>query len=426
MNPLDFFQNMFAAAAATKDVWYYIVPFVFYPIFMLLWMDSRNEKFGSKVEWVLLELIPPREIEKSPHPMELIYSGFAGVIKTSSTYEEFILGEYPARFALELVSTEGQVHFYLRTQKQFRNLVEAHFYAQYPDIEIVEAEDYTKNIPRTVPNKDWDLWGVEFKLLKPDLYPIRTYKFFEESVTGKMIDPLAGLVETMGKIGPGQHLWLQFLVTPVKEDWGPKEGQATIEEFIGNEKVASAGIFARLWNDIADIFKNIFVAMLANDLEWSTLSETKKEEQPLEFRLTPGQKDILKALESNIGKPMFIVKMRHVYVGRKEGFSKPTGVSAFIGGIKQFNDLSLNSMVPDDLTKTYAAYVMVDRRLRYRQRRLFRRYITRDAEPTHINFLLSSEELATIFHMPDMQVLAPNLTRVATRRGGAPSNLPVQ
>ncbi len=424
---VDFFQNISTVASVAGSVWYYIIPFVFYPVFMLLWVDSRNSHFGSKIEWVLLEIVAPKLLEKSPHPMELIYSGFAGVIKTSSTYEEFLVGEFPVTFALELVSVEGKVHMFIRTQKAFRNLVEAHFYAQYPDVEIVEAEDYTKQVPRTLPNKDWDLWGTEFKLLKPDLYPIRTYKFFEESVTGKMLDPMAGLIETMGKLGPGQHLWLQFLATPVKEDWGAKSGVSTIEEFLGHEEVERPGIFSRLWHEFGDIFRNLFAGLLGKELEWTSAeAAAKAEEQPVEFRLTPGQKDILKALESNIGKPMFKIKMRHIYLGKKEHFSKATGVSAFIGAIKQFNDLAMNSMVPDDLTKTYASYILVEPRLRYRQRRLFRRYVTRDTDPQENRFMLSSEELATIFHLPDMQVLAPSLSRVMTKRGGAPGNLPVQ
>lgn len=423
----ELFHNIGVVAGVASDVWFYIIPFVLYPIFMLLWLDSRNEQFGAKIQWVLLEIIPPKELEKSPHPMELIYSGFAGVIKGPSTFEEYVLGDFPAKFSLELVSTEGKFHMYIRTQKQFRNLVEAHFYAQYPDVEIVEAEDYTKQVPRTLPNQEWDLWGTEFKLAKHDLYPIRTYKFFEESVTGKMIDPLAGLIETMAKVGPGQHLWLQFLTQPVKEDWGTKNGMPAIEEFLGHKEPEKVGIFSRVWNDLADVFRNLFSGLLGAELTWTSLAEAAKaDEAPVEFRLTPGQKDVLKALESNIGKPMFKIKMRHLYLGRREGFSKATGVSAFIGGIKQFNDLTLNSMIPDDLSKTYASYLFVEQRTRYRQRRLFRRYITRDSEPGENCFHLSSEELATIFHLPDMQVLAPNLSRVATKRGGAPGNLPVQ
>lgn len=422
----ELLSNLSVMLGVAHDVWYIVLPPLLYPLWDYLWMEHVNGKFAGKIEWVLLEIIPPREIEKSPHPMELIYSGFAGVIKSPNAVEEFVKGEFPVSFSLELVSTEGIVHYYIRTQKGFRNLVEAHFYAQYPDVEIVEAEDYTKQVPRTIPNAEWDLWGVEFKLLKDDAYPIRTYKFFEESVTGKMIDPVAGLIETMGKLGPGQHLWLQLIMTPVKEDWGPKTGQLSVEEYIGHAKEESAGILSRIWHDLAEIFGNLGSGLLGKELEWSTLEKAAKEEQPLEFRLTPGQKDVLKALESNIGKPMFKIKMRHIYLGRREGFSKQVGVSAFIGGIKQFNDLSLNSMIPDDDHKTYASYLFVDSRLRYRQRRLLRRYLSRDTDPQNNRFLLSTEELATLYHLPDMTVTAPALTKVATRRGSAPANLPVQ
>lgn len=423
----EFFSNILFGFSVAQDVWFIVLPPILYFLFMFLWMDHVNGKFASKLEWVLLEIIPPREIEKSPHPMELIFSGFAGVIKTLTTVEECIVGEIPASFSLEIVGTEGAAHLYIRTLKGFRNLVEAHFYAQYPDVEIIEVEDYVKEIPLSIPNKEWDLWGAELKLLKDDLYPIRTYKFFEESVTGKMIDPLAGLIETIGKAAPGQHMWLQMIITPIKEDWGSKKGQAAIEEFLGHEEVESPGIFARLGHDMAEIFSNLFPALLAKEIEWTALGESeKKDEAPVEFRLTPGQKDILKALESNIGKPMYKTKMRYLYVGRREGFSKQTGVSSFMGGIKQFNDLNLNSLIPDDLTKTYANYIWVDKRTRYRQRKIFRRYITRDTDDQSNRFMLSSEELATLFHIPDMTVVAPSLTRVVAKRGGAPANLPVQ
>lgn len=423
----EFFSNLLFLFSAFSDVWYVVLPPILYWLFMLLWMDHVNAKFASKLQWVLLEIIPPREVEKSPHPMELIFSGFSGVIKTPSTVEEFIGGEIPTSFSLEIVGTDGKAHFYIRTVKGFRNLVEAHFYAQYPDIEIVEVDDYVNQVPRTLPNNEWDLWGVEFKLLKHDLYPIRTYKFFEESVTGKMIDPLAGLVETIGKAPPGQHMWLQFIMTPTKEDWGPKKGQAAIDEFLGQEEVERPGVLSHLWHDLTEVFTNLFSALMAKEIEWTALeAAAAKDESPIEFRLTPGQKDVLKALESNMGKPMYKVKMRYLYIGRRDGFSKQTGVSSFIGGIKQFNDLNMNSMVPDDLTKTYANYLWTEQRTRYRQRKIFRRYITRDTDDQTNRFMLSSEEMATLFHIPDMTVLAPSLSRVVAKRGGAPANLPVQ
>jgi len=422
----DAFSALQSVVSAVLDVWFIIFPPLFYFLFKLLWKLRVQEDYNSKLKWVLLELIPPREIEQSPLPMESIFAGFAGVIKTLTMAEIWIKGEIPISFSLEIASTEGNIHLYVRTQAGFRDLVEANFYAQYPNIEIIEVPDYTQSVPYIIPNKDWDLWGTDYVFAKDDLYPIRTYKYFEESVTGKMIDPLGGLIETMAKIGPGQHLWLQYIVTPFKEDWYDI-GQKTIDEFLGKIEKEKMGVFGQLLHDIVDVLKNIGGGLLAREVEFKSAEEKKeKEEAPVEFRLTPGEKEVLKALEANLGKQMFKIRMRHVYIGRKEVFHKPTGVSAFIGAIKQFNDFNLNSFKPDDNSKTYANYLFTEERLRYRQRRILRRYIKRDIDPPNTRMLLSTEELATVFHIPDMAVIAPTMVRVAAKRGGAPVNLPIQ
>lgn len=407
------------------SVWFILFPPILYFLFKIVWVLHAQGHYGSKIKWVLLEIIPPRDIEKSPALMESIFSGFAGVMKSPTAVEEFIKGEFPTSFSIEIVSIEGQVHFYVRTQAGFQNLVEAHFYAQYPGVEVVEVEDYVNLIPKTAPNKDWDLWGTDFVLVKPDLYPIKTYRFFEETVTGKMIDPLGGLIETMGKTGPGQYIWLQFIITPYSEKWY-STGQATIDEFLGKEKKKTQGLFSMIIHDLLDVVANIGRGMFSPVEFGAGAVSEKKEEQPLEFRLSPGQKKVLEALENNLGKQMFKTRMRHIYVAKRPVFNKQTGVSSFIGAIKQFNDFNLNSFKPDDASKTYANYFMTEERLRFRQRRLLRRYRSRDSDPQSTRFMLSSEELATIFHIPDMAVTAPTLTRVAARRGGAPMNLPLQ
>lgn len=422
----DIFSMMGMIFSAAFDVWFIIFPPLLFFVFKTLWLQYAQGRWSYTIKWVLLEIIPPRDVEKSPQLMEMIFAGFAGVISTPTTAEKWIKGEMSTTFSLEIVSTEGRVHLYVRTQAGLRDLVEAHFYAQYPDIEIVEVPDYVDGVPRTIPNKDWDLWGTDFGLVKDDLYPIKTYKYFEESVTGKMVDPLAGVIETMGKLGPGQHLWLQFIMTPLKENWYDT-GQKTVEEFLGKVEEEKTGVLMRLLHDIKDVFANIGKGLMGQEVTYaSDEAADKKDEAPVEFRLTPGEKEVLKALEANLAKQMFTTRMRYVYIGRREVFSKPTGVSAFIGAIKQFNDFNLNSFYPLEDSKTRTDYIFTRSRLRYRQRRVLNRYITRNTDPQHTRFLLSTEEMATVFHMPDMSVIAPTMTRVAAKRGGAPVNLPIQ
>jgi len=402
-------------------VWFIIFPIGLYYLFTVLWMDHIQRRFAGKKSFVLLEIITPQNIEKSPQPMEALYAGIAGVMKTPNIYEEFLDGYLTDSFSLELVGTGGEgVHFYIRTPKNFRYLVEAHLYAQYPDMEIREVPDYVENVPPVVPNKDWDLWGSDLQLTDPEYLPIKTYRNFEEDVTGKMIDPLAGLIEIMGQLQRGQHVWLQYVITPIGEPKSKKMGQEYVQELAGRTSKKKSP-FEVFLSDLGDIVKNV-AGGLFSPPEFSSKGEEKKDDQPLEFRLTPGERRVLEALESNVGKNFFNTKVRLVYLGKKEGFDKSTFVSGFMGGMKQFSDMNYNGFKPNDISKTYANYVMQESRLRYRQRKIFNRYKDRDTDDKKV--MLSTEELATLFHPPDMMVISPFFEKVSAKRGSAPSNLP--
>ncbi|OGI17502.1 MAG: hypothetical protein A3J63_04385 [Candidatus Moranbacteria bacterium RIFCSPHIGHO2_02_FULL_40_12b] len=414
------------AGSNLKDIWYVfsrvwfvVLPVPFYFFWKLLWLRYIRRKYIRSIPTVLLEITPPREIEMTPQPMELFFNGLAGVLKTFNPLEEYIQGVLTALFSLELASFEGKVNFYIRMPKAFRNLVEAHLYAQYPDIELTEVSDYIENIPKLVPNRDWDLWGTDFELVKPDPYPIKTYKNFEESVTGEMIDPLSAILEAMGKIGPGEQIWFQNVIRPVHEAWGAKMGKPHVDIFTGRAKKRE-GIFANVGADVIDVLSSITKGFFG-PVEFAAKKE-EKAESPLEFRLTPVEKDVLKALESNIGKYVYSTKMRFLYLGKREVFDK-AHVSSFVGSIKQFADFNLNSFKPYENSKTIANYILTKSRLRYRQRKIFRRYRDRDTDGA--KFILSSEELATVYHFPYKSVVAPSITKAVSKRGQAPANLPV-
>jgi len=369
-------------------------------------------------KWTILEIIPPREIEKGPQLMESIFSGFAGVITTYSTFDTYIKGAFMERFSIELVGEEGKVHFYIRTMKKYRNLVESHVYSKYPDAEILEVPDYTAKFPKIIPNRDWTLWGCDFEFQNPDPIPIKTYDRFEESVTGEMIDPMATLIEVMGALGPGQHIWLQFILSPLNEKWNIDKGQKKVlEKLKGTLAESKGGILA----DIGDVLSNVFKGLFG-PVEFKAAE--KKDLGPLEFRLSPGEKEVLKATEENLGRNSFTTKMRFLFISHRERFEKPF-VSAFIGAIKQFNDANFNQMKPENVSKTYASdKFLAKSRLAFRQRKIYRRYRDRDMDGKKI--VLSNKELATVYHFPDMGVKSAAITRTESKLGSAPPNLPVE
>jgi hypothetical protein len=374
---------------------------------------SANSHLGS-LHWVVLEIIPPKEVEKSPKVMESIFVGTAGVLSTFTTYEIYILGMITPRFSFEIVGEDGRMHFYVRTQKKYSHLIEAQVYAHFPDAEVLEVEDYVKRFPAVVPNKDWDIWGFDVKLVLPDVYPIKTYKQFEEDITGTMIDPLASMAEVIGAFGPDQHVWLQYVIEPLHETWRKNELKI-IDKLSKKAEKKELGVFGHL----GDVLGNLLPAL------WGPVEFAKSEsaaDQPLEFKLTPGEKELLKAVEENLGKNVFRTKIRFFILGKREFFSKAY-VSSFYGSFKQFNDLNLNNFKPDDVSKTSANYILKKMRLPVKKRKLYRRY--KDRDMSGVKMILSLTELATIYHFPNMEVKAPSISMVQSRRGAAPANLPV-
>ena len=378
-----------------------------------------SDSYLSKLKWVVLEIIPPKNIEKSPKVMESFFQGLAGVIAGINPWNKLTKGVLIDRFSLEIVGEEGAMHFYIRTQTKYRSLIEANIYAQFPEAEIVEVEDYVKKFPKIMPNRDWDLWGTDVIFTdKNNIMPIKTYDKFEENITGTMIDPLAALAEVFGKLPFGQHVWIQYVVDPQPEDWF-KSQLGVIDELTKKAKQKNLTFLDHIIDVIVNVPRSVFSV-----IEFASATAPKND-QPLEFKLTPGEKEKLKVVEENFGWNIFRVKMRVIYIGKKDGFDKSLGVSGVFGAIKQYNDINLNGFKPDNDSKTFADYdVMQKERMQFRQRRIYNRYKSRNMDGK--NIFLSSKEMASLFHFPNMEVKAPSLTQTQSKRGLAPSNLPIQ
>ncbi|MFZ2193078.1 MAG: hypothetical protein WAV31_02440 [Candidatus Moraniibacteriota bacterium] len=420
---VNFFEVFKSFGTVFYYAWWAILVWPLWYIFDVMWFEYvaiyADNSYNSKYNWTMLEIIPPRDVERGPKPMEIFFTGLAGVIMTPNPFDEKIGGFFRQDpFSFELVGEEGRVHYYIRTVKSRRNMVEAQIYAQFPEAQILEVEDYYNKFPKIVPNRDWDLWGTDFDFVQKDpYYPIKTYDQFEESITGEMIDPMAALVEQLGTLGPGQHIWLQYMSTPIQEGESIKGGKALLDKLKGRTVSAPMGFLDHL----LDIFSNLFAA-LSGPVEFKTVS-AKKEEQPLDMRLSPVERETLKAVEENLGKNFFKTKMRMIYIGKRDGFDKAY-CGAFIGAIKQFNDLNLNQVKPEAVSKTAGTIFFTKQRADFRKRKIYDRYRRRNMDG--YNLILSTKELATMYHFPNITVKSPAISQTTSRLGVAPANLPIE
>ena len=107
-----------------------------------VWIWYIQSLFLSGRSPVLLEVKMPREVSKSPRAMEVALTVFS----ISSGWTSFVnrawSGQVRPFFSLEIAGIGGEVHFYIWCWKNYRSIVEAAIYSQYPEVELVEAEDY--------------------------------------------------------------------------------------------------------------------------------------------------------------------------------------------------------------------------------------------------------------------------------------------
>ena len=404
--------------------WWVILPFLFWGPFKFLWLFSRAETWDRTVKRIILEIKMPKEVVKPIKAMEQVFAGFHAIHDVFTWREKWLEGNFQLSFALEIVSIDGETHFFIRTPEAFRKIIESNVYSQYPEAEIFEVDDYTKNVPQDIPNKDWDLFGMGFINSKPDPYPIKTYPSFEAEIEPKeekRVDPLAGLLEGMATLSPGEQLWVQIVAKPVRGEipW-VKQGEELRDKLARRpEKPKPKPL---LW-EAAEVLVS----------GPPKKAEAEREVIPPEMKLTPGERTVLQAIEEKIGKFGYSCNIRFIYLGKKDVFFKPMARIPY-GFFKEVSTENLGGLKPDkrNLTKVKSVpfWFLDDRRVYMRKRKLFRYYQKR--LPPFFprsggTFILNTEELATLFHFPGRVVApAPSVPRIEAKKGEAPSGLPIE
>jgi len=404
--------------------WYFgWLPLAMTTIWGLLqvWLDERQGWFKSKQGLTILAVDVPPNNEQSPRSVENFFTYLAGAHKNPNLIERWWEGMVQWSFTLEIVSIDGYIQFIITTPDRFVNLVESAVYSQYPDAEITPIEDYTTAMPDNFPDKDYDIWGTELIPTAPQAYPIKLYPEFEH-VFGPpethYRDPMASLMDLLGSLKRGEQLWLQFVVIPTGFDWA-KGGDKEVNKILGKNK-SSTTVFGVVKNHLADLWG----AVLGN----YEAPKAKKEDEPLKMmQLEPRQKRKVEMIQSKASKLGFGIKIRAVYVSKKEVMNKNKVINGFFGWVKQFGDTDGNSFKPDTAkTYTTTAYLLTGARSNARKRRLMRAYKMRHSWLGRLPFIMVTDELATMWHFPvDAVVKAPLLQRAAERRIEPPMRLPV-
>lgn len=403
-SPFDIFRIAFKVAAL-------FIPLVMVMVGWQMWVRHRNAEWMSGMKWLMLEIRIPRDIYKSPQAMEMaLGNALTQTGGVGQRYKKYWEGRVLVWFSLEIVSNEGDIHFYIRMPKQFRNVVESQIYAQYPEAEIFEVDDYTLPVIANMHDEEWAMWGTEFKLNKHEAYPIKTYTDFgldkaiskPEDAAG-LIDPITPQIEWMGTMRKDEQVWFQIIV------------RASKDSFSGD------GIFSKPvdWKDRAkDEIK---------ELQKKYDSTDSIELLGKRLKMPKSEQEAINAIERSLTKPAFDVGIRAIYLAKKAAF-RGEHITGLTMMLRQYGAGALNSfglMNATDFDNPWddpSGDKKVDLK-----RAMLHAYIDRGwFYPPHKrkHMVLTSEELATIFHFPGRVSTTPTFKRIESKKSEPPVNLP--
>lgn len=390
-----------------------------------VYMDNIQTAYATKQQYVVLAIDVPRENEQTPKAVEHIFSHFHGIQKTPNWKEKYIDGYVQPTISLELISIGGFVQYLLRAPIEARDLVEAAIYAQYPNAEIAQVEDYTEDYKPVFPNDEYNMWAAEMILVNKNPYPIRTYPEWEHSLTQTFLDPMASLLEIMTRLQDGEQIWLQWVLEPTRGDIFRQQGIEIINKLIGAKTKPRPGALNQLISAPADIAVGTFQTLTRTLFEPSEADRKRDDGPPNQLLYAPPYvRSVVEAIGLKIAKISFNVKFRFVYLGRPDLFTK-SRISGVVGAIKQFNTMNMNGFKPSKSQKTARDYFFVEPRVNAIKRSLLRSYKFRSIWRGGRPIVLNTEELASLWHFPVITVKAPSVKKTDAKRGEPPTTLPV-
>ncbi len=361
-----------------------LMPVVWVPIVIILaFLTYRNYKKLNRlkvlnVDSVLLMLEIPRTNDKKELAAEQLFASLHGILRDAAELKNS--GGVQEHLSFEIVSTSGQIRFYVWVPKILQSFVEGQIYAQYPTVQIYKMnEDYVDHrgeYPVT--------FTAELTLTENEALPIKTFENFE-------VDPLAGITGTLAKLSPdnSEELWIQILTRPISDDWHKQ----TTDKWVKKIKAGRKG----------------------NGIDWTWVIEAlgaffrppSGGNGDDKVELSERDKTRIAKAEEKATKLGYEVKIRLAYLGQDQTNAK-LNMQALVGTFKQYNSTNLNgfqmsggSFKAEDLD----AYKM-------------RQFMDR-------GFILNISELASVYHLPHTSVETPNIVWATSKTAEPPAKLPL-
>ena len=324
------------------------------------------------------------------------------------------------RVALEIGMAEGKIAFFTRTTPQVASLVESQLYGQYPDAEIEVTS------PGLFQAKEGEIVvSADLRLTNPEVFPIKRYPQFSDVVSRQNVDTIAGVTAALVRYPlPGMRGHVQLVIEPLGGSYRnralkflPFLGKGIPKYWSAYAKFFTSVHLARGWkwvllfplNMVMGGFRVWFSKILPKSsvslLTGEAIEDKSMDDAARMSVRSHEREDSVTGAVDKVNRLLFLVNVRVSVIApasaKAEAIAK---VQEMASSFRQFTLPTSNGfeMLPP---KAHASL---------------------PAGFTITPFVLSTEEIATIWHIPNIMVKTPNMDWVTAKKLEPPVNLPVE
>lgn len=317
-----------------------------------------------------------------------------------------LAGDNPV--GLEMGMADGKVSLFIRTTEDSASLIESQLYAQYPDtdIEFLMKDSFAVKEGEEVVSADLGLKNIS-------IYPIKRHPQFDDLLSGANMDPIAGMLSTLARYPlPGMRGHVHIAIEPVSSKY--RKRALKLMPYLGKGLAKKWKSYAHwlaslaLAEGFSGAFKRMLFRMLTMFGRASAASSEKAPEKPMTEDSTSSRshekEDSAAAAKDKMNRLLFSCNMRLSVIVPKgktaEGRQKLVEMAS---ALRQFTLPQSNEFT---VLQAFESPVLP---LGFRAPK----------------FVLSNEELATLWHVPTILVQTQNLDRVISKKLEPPVNLPI-
>ncbi len=305
---------------------------------------------------------------------ETLYAALGG-LKAKKGIKSWLRGESDV-FALELVSHDKLVTFYVTVPRKYQEFVEQQLNAQWSDASVEPIEDYNMFSPQGT------IVAGFIKFKRENILPIKTYKEIDS-------DPLNALTNALSKVAEGDGVAIQYVVRPATSGW------------------RSFGL---------KVVKNMQQGMTYSEAKsggkshgWLSSKEKveKAKEKMAARRLSAAETKMLEGIENKLSK---------------------AGLETTIRVVASANTAEVAQMYLSNVLQAFGQYNIYEygnsfeKSIPSSRKRIIDGFIFRTFDDRQ-GIILNSEELASLWHLPLPTSETPNIRWMAARTAPAPTNV---